>query len=61
MKRIKSRKENVYVEDLALYTMVLSETLVQVLAQKGVITPEEIGKELKRVRSGSKLRILTAA
>ena len=43
------------VEELAIYSMTLSEALYQLLADKGFITRAEVTDRMKKLRSGTKV------
>jgi hypothetical protein len=45
------------VEELAIYNMLLSEALFEILAGKGLITRAEVTERIKKLRSETKVNL----
>jgi hypothetical protein len=45
------------IEEIAIYNMLLSEALYELLADKGVVTRAEVTERIKKLKSETKLKI----
>jgi GMP synthase PP-ATPase subunit len=45
------------VEEIAIYNMLLSEALYEILADKGILTRQEVTERIKKIKSETKLNI----
>ena len=45
------------IEELAVYNMLLSEALYEILADKGLVTRTEVTERIKKLRSETKINL----
>ena len=45
------------IDELAIYNMLLVEAVVELLAEKGVITSEEVKERVKKLRDETKVQL----
>ena len=48
------------VEEIAVYSMLLSEALYEILADKGLVTRAEVTERIKKLKSETKVRLRRA-
>jgi hypothetical protein len=53
----KSGEVTASIEDLAVYNMLLSEALFEILADKGILTKGEITERIKKLKAETKINL----
>jgi hypothetical protein len=53
MRRNRNESRGISLEEVALYQMLLSEAIFEILARKGLITDAEVAEQIDKMRGGS--------